>query len=59
MRRRSDPTVKVRTDAAGGPGYAENAAVGNGHLEPGMQVLTKPFAMDTLAARVCAIVEAW
>ncbi len=39
-------------------GYAENAAVGNGHLEPGMQVLTKPFAMDTLAARVRAILEA-
>ncbi|HEV7438009.1 MAG TPA: PAS domain S-box protein [Methylobacterium sp.] len=33
-------------------GYAENAAVGNGHLEPGMQVLTKPFAMETLAARI-------
>ena len=38
-------------------GYAENAAVGNGHLEPGMQVLTKPFALDALAARVRAIVE--
>jgi CheY-like chemotaxis protein len=33
-------------------GYAENAAVGNGHLEPGMQVLTKPFAMDALASRI-------
>jgi len=33
-------------------GYAENAAVGNGHLEPGMQVLTKPFAMATLASRI-------
>ncbi len=33
-------------------GYAENAAIGEGHLEPGMHVLTKPFAMDTLAARV-------
>jgi len=33
-------------------GYAENAVVGNGHLEPGMQVLTKPFAMETLANRV-------
>jgi DNA-binding response OmpR family regulator len=31
--------------------------VGNGHLEPGMQVLTKPFAMDALAARIQAIVE--
>ena len=33
-------------------GYAENAAIGNGQLEPGMQILTKPFAVDTLAARV-------
>ena len=33
-------------------GYAENAAIGNGHLEPGMHVLTKPFAMDTLASRI-------
>jgi PAS domain S-box-containing protein len=33
-------------------GYAENAVVGNGHLEPGMQVLTKPFAMDVLAERI-------
>jgi len=33
-------------------GYAENAAVGNGHLEPGMHVLTKPFAMDALATRI-------
>ena len=33
-------------------GYAENAVVGNGYLEPGMQVLTKPFTMDDLARRV-------
>ena len=33
-------------------GYAENAAVGNGQLEPGMQVLTKPFAVDGLLLRV-------
>ncbi|WP_342214318.1 PAS domain-containing protein [Pseudomonas sp. CFBP 8771] len=33
-------------------GYAENAAIGNGYLGPDMQVLTKPFAMDSLAARV-------
>ncbi|MER2269819.1 PAS domain S-box protein [Methylobacterium oxalidis] len=33
-------------------GYAENAAVGNGLLEPGMQVLTKPFAIDALASRI-------
>jgi PAS domain S-box-containing protein len=39
-------------------GYAENAAVGNGHLEPGMHVLTKPFAIDKLAARAKAIIDA-
>ncbi len=33
-------------------GYAENAVVGNGHLDPGMHVLTKPFAMDALASRI-------
>ena len=33
-------------------GYAENAAIGHGHLEPGMHVLTKPFAMETLASRI-------
>ncbi|HEV7439942.1 MAG TPA: ATP-binding protein, partial [Methylobacterium sp.] len=33
-------------------GYAENAAVGNGHLELGMQVLTKPFALEVLASRI-------
>lgn len=38
--------------------YAENAAIGNGYLEPGMHVLTKPFAMEKLAARVKAIVAA-
>jgi len=33
-------------------GYAENAAVGNTQLGPRMQVLTKPFAIDALSARV-------
>jgi PAS domain S-box-containing protein len=33
-------------------GYAENSLIGNGHLKPGMQVLTKPFAVETLAARI-------
>jgi len=33
-------------------GYAENAVVGDGHLRRGMQVVTKPFAMDELARRV-------
>jgi PAS domain S-box-containing protein len=36
-------------------GYAENAVVGNGHLEPGMEVLTKPFTMASLAVKVSEI----
>jgi DNA-binding response OmpR family regulator len=38
-------------------GYAENAVVGNGHLRPGMHVMTKPFAMDALAARIRGILK--
>ena len=33
-------------------GYAENAVLGHGHLDPGMHVLTKPFAIETLASRI-------
>src|SRR5471030_1911236 len=33
-------------------GYAPSAVVGSGRLEQGMQVLTKPFALDTLATRI-------
>jgi CheY-like chemotaxis protein len=37
-------------------GYAENAAIGNGHLEPGMHVLTKPFSMEVLASRIKTVI---
>jgi PAS domain S-box-containing protein len=33
-------------------GYAENAVLGNGPLEPGMELVTKPFAMETLSLRI-------
>ena len=33
-------------------GYAENAVVSHGHLEQGMAIVTKPFALDVLANRV-------
>ncbi|MGI4733109.1 MAG: response regulator [Janthinobacterium lividum] len=36
-------------------GYAENAAVGNGHLDPGMALLTKPFGLDDLTRKVRSI----
>jgi PAS domain S-box-containing protein len=38
-------------------GYAENAAITSGHLEAGMQVLAKPFAMSTLANKVREMLE--
>ncbi|CAO4153146.1 histidine kinase [Methylorubrum thiocyanatum] len=37
-------------------GFAENALLNNGQLEPGMTVLTKPFAVDTLGARIRELV---
>jgi CheY-like chemotaxis protein len=36
-------------------GYAENAVLNNGHLEHGMHVVTKPFAVEDLARRIRAI----
>ncbi|GAC1575120.1 MAG: hypothetical protein NVS3B5_05900 [Sphingomicrobium sp.] len=33
-------------------GYAENAAVGNGLLDPGMEVVTKPFAVSAMSLKV-------
>ncbi len=38
-------------------GYAENAAVGNGLLDHGMSVMTKPFAMSILTTRVREILN--
>ena len=45
-RRRPDLKVLFMT------GYAENAAIANGFLEPGMAMITKPFSMDMLAVRM-------
>jgi CheY-like chemotaxis protein len=33
-------------------GYADNAAVGNGNLETGMEILAKPFELEALTRRV-------
>ena len=33
-------------------GYAEKAVLSHGHLDPGMHVMTKPFAMEALAIRI-------
>ena len=37
-------------------GYAEIAAIGSGRLEPGMHVMTKPFAMEAMASRIKSII---
>ena len=51
--RQSRPKLKVLFIT----GYAENAAIGNGHLEAGMHVATKPFNLDKLAGRIKAIID--
>ena len=39
-------------------GYAESSILGNGHLAPGMAVVTKPFSMDEMEKRIRAAIEA-
>jgi PAS domain S-box-containing protein len=38
-------------------GYAENATLAAGFLEPGMQMITKPFAVDALAQKIRSIIK--
>ncbi|MFT8246136.1 PAS domain-containing protein [Roseomonas sp. BN140053] len=38
-------------------GYAENATLASGFLEPGMAMITKPFAMEHMATRVREMME--
>jgi PAS domain S-box-containing protein len=38
-------------------GFAANAAIGNGFLEPGMDVMTKPFTMNALASKVRTMIN--
>jgi CheY-like chemotaxis protein len=38
-------------------GYAENAVLGNGTLSPGMQVMTKPFEISAMAAKIRDMIE--
>jgi len=39
-------------------GYDHDAAVGSGVLAPGTQMITKPFALETLASRIREMIEA-
>ncbi|MBH3439942.1 GAF domain-containing protein [Pseudomonas luteola] len=38
-------------------GYAENATLASGFLEPGMEMVTKPFAVEKLAIRIREMIE--
>jgi CheY-like chemotaxis protein len=38
-------------------GYAESAVLNHGHLDPGMQVMTKPFGMEALSVRIAAMIK--
>lgn len=51
--RRTRPNLKVLFIT----GYAENAVVGNGHLAPGMEVLTKPFEIAGFAQKVRDMID--
>lgn len=48
------PTLKILFIT----GYAENAVIGNGLLDAGMHIMTKPFAMEALAGRIKELIEA-
>ncbi|MCX7321929.1 MAG: response regulator, partial [Hyphomicrobiales bacterium] len=51
--RQSRPDLKVLFVT----GYAQNAAVRSGFLDPGMDMMTKPFAVDALATKIREILE--
>jgi signal transduction histidine kinase len=38
-------------------GYAENAVIGNGHLDKGMQLIAKPFEMNALVRKIRELVK--
>ena len=38
-------------------GYAENAELRQGHLDSGMHILTKPFAMEALVRRIKELID--
>ncbi len=52
LRRRPDLKVLFTT------GYSRNAVVHNGVLDPGVQLIGKPFTVEELASRVRAVLDA-
>ena len=52
--RRIRPTLKVLFTT----GYARNAIVHHGRLDPGVELITKPFSYTDLAARIRDLLDA-
>ncbi len=52
LARESRPDLKILFIT----GYAESAAISNGFLQPGMEMITKPFDLDHLAHRIRAMI---
>ncbi|MDP9082561.1 MAG: response regulator [Pseudomonadota bacterium] len=38
-------------------GYAENAVINHGHLDPGMEIMTKPFPMEALGGKIRDMIQ--
>jgi PAS domain S-box-containing protein len=59
-RQLADAALQLRTDlkVLFITGYAENAVINHGHLEPGMEIMTKPFQMDALGKKIRDMIEA-
>jgi PAS domain S-box-containing protein len=38
-------------------GYAENAVIGSGNLGPGMQIITKPFSIESLGDKIRVMLD--
>jgi CheY-like chemotaxis protein len=59
-RQLADAALLLRTDlkVLFITGYAENAVINHGHLEPGMEIMTKPFQMDALGIKIRKMIEA-
>jgi len=48
---------KTRSQGSLITGYAESVAISDGFLQPGMEMITKPFDLDNLSQRIRAMVS--
>ena len=53
LARESRPDLKILFIT----GYAESVAIADGFLQPGMEMITKPFDLDNLSQRIRAMLS--